>query len=89
MNEMNPYKSYASMGNLPSGMSVSDFYVYVQDRKMFLLSLLSLLNLVWKTRKLALVQNLLWETLLRWLLKIAILLQFQAASMSCHDDAYL
>lgn len=32
MNKRSPYKSYASTGNLPSGMSMDDYYVYVRKR---------------------------------------------------------
>jgi hypothetical protein len=32
MNNRSPYKSYASTGNLPSGMCMDDYYVYVRKR---------------------------------------------------------
>ena len=49
MNNRSPYKSYASTGNLPSGMTMDDYYVYV--RKRMYVSLVTVLNLLWnKTR---------------------------------------
>ncbi|KAI2510740.1 hypothetical protein MHU86_3688 [Fragilaria crotonensis] len=32
MNKRSPYKSYVATGNLPSGMSMDDYYVYVRKR---------------------------------------------------------
>lgn len=37
VNKRSPYKSYATTGNLPSGMSMDDYYVYVRKRMFVML----------------------------------------------------
>jgi hypothetical protein len=38
LNRRSPYKMYASTGNLPSGMTMDDYYVYVRKRMFVLLT---------------------------------------------------
>ena len=37
LNKRSPYKAYATTGNLPSGMSMDDYYVYVRKRMFVML----------------------------------------------------